>query len=62
MGTIYVTQDDSFISKLDERLNVKFDKKIILDVPLIKVDGLVVMGRSSISPAAIAELIDKKTP
>ncbi|OUL26093.1 type I-D CRISPR-associated endonuclease Cas1 [Nostoc sp. T09] len=62
MGTIYVTQDDSFISKLDERLNVKFDKKIILDVPLIKVDGLVVMGRSSISPAAIAELIDKKIP
>ncbi|OUL20549.1 type I-D CRISPR-associated endonuclease Cas1 [Nostoc sp. RF31YmG] len=62
MGTIYVTQDDSFISKIDERLNVKFDKKIILDVPLIKVDGLVVMGRSSISPAAIAELIDKKIP
>lgn len=62
MGTIYVTQDDSFISKIDERLNVKFDKKIILDVPLIKVDGLVIMGRSSISPAAIAELIDKKIP
>ncbi|BAY20930.1 hypothetical protein NIES2100_06740 [Calothrix sp. NIES-2100] len=62
MGTIYVTQDDSFISKNDERLNVKFDKKVILDVPLIKVDGLVVMGRSSISPAAIAELIDKKIP
>lgn len=62
MGTIYVTQDDSFISKLDERISVKFDKKIILDVPLIKVDGLVIMGRSSISPAAIAELIDKKIP
>lgn len=62
MGTIYVTQDDSFISKIDERLNIKFDKKIILDVPLIKVDGLVIMGRSSISPAAIAELIDKKIP
>lgn len=62
MGTVYVTQDDSFISKVDERINVKFEKKTILDVPLIKIDGLVVMGRASISPAAIFELIDKKIP
>ncbi|MBD2503780.1 type I-D CRISPR-associated endonuclease Cas1d [Anabaena azotica] len=62
MGTVYITQDDSFISKVDERLHVKFEKKTILDVPLIKIDGLVVMGRASISPAAISELIDKKIP
>ncbi|PAX59904.1 type I-D CRISPR-associated endonuclease Cas1d [Brunnivagina elsteri] len=62
MGTVYVTQEDAFIAKVDERLNVKFDKKTILDVPLIKVDGLVVMGRSSISAAAIAELIKNKIP
>ncbi|QLE57034.1 type I-D CRISPR-associated endonuclease Cas1d [Nostoc sp. TCL26-01] len=62
MGTVYITQDDSFISKVDERLNVKFEKKTILDVPLIKIDGLVVMGRVSISPAAVFELIDKKIP
>ncbi|MEA5503855.1 type I-D CRISPR-associated endonuclease Cas1d [Halotia wernerae UHCC 0503] len=62
MGTVYITQDDSFIGKIDERLNVRFEKKTILDVPLIKMDGLVVMGRASISPAAIAELIDKKIP
>ncbi|HEY9802278.1 MAG TPA: type I-D CRISPR-associated endonuclease Cas1d [Leptolyngbyaceae cyanobacterium] len=62
MGTVYVTQDDSFISKVDERLHVNFEKKTILDVPLIKIDGLVVMGRASISPAAISELIDKKIP
>jgi CRISP-associated protein Cas1 len=62
MGTIYVTQEDSFIAKVDERLSVKFDKQTILDVPLIKVDGLVVMGRASISPAAISELINHKIP
>ncbi|MGF1938427.1 MAG: type I-D CRISPR-associated endonuclease Cas1d [Nostoc sp. ChiQUE02] len=62
MGTVYITQDDSFIGKIDERLNVKFDKKTILDIPLIKIDGLVIMGRASISPAAITELIDKKIP
>ena len=50
MGTVYVTQEDAFIGKTDERLNVRFDKKTILDVPLIKVDGVVVLGRATISP------------
>jgi CRISPR-associated protein Cas1 len=62
MGTVYITQDDAFIGKTDERLNVKFDKKTILDVPLIKIDGLVIMGRASISPLAIAELVNQKIP
>lgn len=60
MSTVYVTQDDSFIGKIDERLQVKFDKKTILDVPLIKIKGLVIMGRASISPVAISELLQNK--
>ena len=60
MSTVYVTQDDSFIGKVDERLKVKFEKKTILDVPLIKIKGLVIMGRASISPAAISELLQNK--
>ncbi|HAG79774.1 MAG TPA: type I-D CRISPR-associated endonuclease Cas1, partial [Cyanobacteria bacterium UBA12227] len=62
MGTVYVTQDDAFIGKTDERLTVKADKKTILDVPSIKVDGIVVLGRATISPAAIAELLERKIP
>ena len=62
MGTVYVTQEDAFIGKTDERLTVKADKKIILDVPSIKVDGIVVLGRATISPAAIAELLERKIP
>ena len=62
MGTVYVTQEDTFIGKVDERLNVRFEKKTILDVPLLKVDGVVVMGRASISPAAIAQLVHNKIP
>ena len=62
MGTIYVTQEDAFIGKTDERLTVKADKKIILDVPSIKVDGIVVLGRATISPAAISELLERKIP
>ncbi|MEM7712119.1 MAG: type I-D CRISPR-associated endonuclease Cas1d [Cyanobacteria bacterium P01_A01_bin.68] len=60
MSTVYVTQDDAFIGKVDERLTVRFEKKNILDVPLIKVKGLVIMGRASISPAAISQLLQNK--
>jgi len=62
MGTVYVTQEDAFIGKTDERLTVKADKKTILDVPSIKVDGIVVLGRATISPAAISELLERKIP
>uniref|UniRef100_UPI0039C6633F CRISPR-associated endonuclease Cas1 n=1 Tax=Nostoc sp. CCY 9925 TaxID=3103865 RepID=UPI0039C6633F len=56
MGTVYVTQEDAFIGKVDERLHVRFDKKTILDVPLIKVDGVVVLGRATVSPAGRTHL------
>jgi CRISP-associated protein Cas1 len=62
MGTLYITQDDSFIGKTDERLTVKADKKQLIDVPMIKVEGIVVLGRATISPAAVIELLERKIP
>lgn len=62
MGTAYITQEDAFIGKTDERLTVKADKKKILDVPLIKVDGIVILGRATVSPAVISELLDRHIP
>lgn len=62
MGTVYVTQMDSFVGKVDERLTVKFEKNKILDVPLIKVDGVVVLGRATISPAVVYELLERHIP
>ncbi len=63
MGTVYITQEyDSFIGKTDERLTVKADKKKLLDIPLIKIDGLVIMGQAAISPAIINELLERKIP
>ena len=59
MGTVYLTQEDAFIGKNDERLNVKADKKQLLDVPFIKVDGIVVLGRATFSPAVISELLER---
>lgn len=62
MGTVYITQDDAFIGKIDERLHVKFEKKTILDVPLLKVDGVVVLGRATVSPAVINEFLERQIP
>ncbi|MGI0494982.1 type I-D CRISPR-associated endonuclease Cas1d [Alkalinema pantanalense CENA528] len=62
MGTLYVMQDDSFIGKVDERIKVSHQKQVLQDVPLIKLDGIVVMGRATVSPAALMELLERKIP
>jgi CRISPR-associated protein Cas1 len=62
MGTVYINQDDAFIGKTDERLRVSHQKQTLLDVPLIKVDGVVVLGRATVSPAALIELLERKIP
>ncbi len=62
MGTVYVIKDDAFIGKVDERLKVTANKETLQDVPLIKVDGIVVLGRATISPAALAVLLERKIP
>lgn len=62
MGTVYISTDDAFIGKTDERLRVRAQKETLLDVPLIKVDGIVVLGRATVSPAALTELLERKIP
>ncbi|NJL87816.1 MAG: type I-D CRISPR-associated endonuclease Cas1 [Leptolyngbyaceae cyanobacterium SM1_1_3] len=62
MGTIYISTDDAFIGKTDERLRVRSNKETLLDVPMIKVDGVVVLGRATVSPAALMELLERKIP
>lgn len=62
MGTLYITQEDVFIGKTDERLVVKQKTKKLIDVPLIKVEGVVVMGRATISPMAIDSLLESHIP
>jgi len=62
MGTLYINQDDVFIGKNDERLQVKAKNQILQDVPLIHLDGVVILGRATISPAAISELLQRKIP
>ena len=62
MGTVYVIEPDAFIGKTDERLSVKAKKETLLDVPMIKVDGVVILGRATISPAVVTELLERHIP
>lgn len=62
MGTIYIIQEDAFIGKTDERLIVKVGKEKHIDVPLIKVEGIVILGRATVSPAVVAELLQRHIP
>ncbi|OKH24480.1 type I-D CRISPR-associated endonuclease Cas1 [Hydrococcus rivularis NIES-593] len=62
MGTIYITQEDAFVGKTDERLNIKANKQQLLDVPMIKVDGVVILGRATVSPAVVNELLERHIP
>lgn len=62
MGTIYITAEDAFIGKNDERITVKSEQKKVLDVPMIKTDGIVIMGRATVSPAVVDELLERQIP
>ncbi len=62
MGTVYISTEDAFIGKTDERLRVKAQKETLLDIPLIKVEGVVIFGRATVSPAALIELLERKIP
>ena len=62
MGTLYVTQDDAFIGKTDERLTVRANQQTLQDIPLIKLDGVVILGRATVSPAIVIELLERKIP
>ncbi|MCA2507593.1 MAG: type I-D CRISPR-associated endonuclease Cas1 [Microcystis sp. M54BS1] len=62
MGTVYVTREDAFLGKNDERLTVKASKETILDVPLLNVEGVVIFGRGSVSPALVIELLERHIP
>ncbi|WP_413168315.1 type I-D CRISPR-associated endonuclease Cas1d [Capilliphycus salinus ALCB114379] len=62
MGTVYIIQEDAFVGKTDERLIVKVGKEKMIDVPLLKVEGIVILGRATVSPALVIELLDRKIP
>lgn len=58
MSTVYITQQDSVVRKVDERLKVTQQKQTLLDIPLIKVSQVVLFGRVTVTAATVATLLE----
>ncbi len=56
MATLYVTENGAQVHKVDERLVVRKEKQVVEDIPIIKVERVVLMGRgvSVTTPALYA--------
>lgn len=62
MAVVYVTEDDTQLSKTGERLVVRKGSQILADIPLVKVDQVVVLGNVSLTPPAIDLLLTANIP
>ena len=58
MSTLHITRDGSVLRKVDERLKVTFEKETIIDVPLIKIDQVVIWGRVTVTPSTVNSLLE----
>jgi CRISP-associated protein Cas1 len=58
MSTLYITQQDTVLRKIDERLKVTSNGQTLLDIPLIKVSQVIVFGRVTVTPATVATLME----
>lgn len=62
MATIYVADNDLELRKRGERVIVCRDGKVIKTVPLVKVDGIVVMGNASVSTPLVHLFLEHHIP
>jgi CRISPR-associated protein Cas1 len=59
MSVIYILQEGAYVRKEGERVKVTRDKEVILDVPMIKVDQIVLFGPTQVSSQALAEFLKR---
>jgi CRISPR-associated protein Cas1 len=57
MSTLYITQQDSVLRKVDERLKVTQHKDTLLDIPLIKVSQVILFGRVTVTASTVSTLV-----
>jgi len=58
MSALYITQQDSVLRKIDERLKVTQNGQTLLDIPLLKVSQVIIVGRVTVTPATVETLMD----
>ncbi len=59
MATLYVTEQGSIVRRVDERIVVEAEKTVLLDVPLIKIDQVVLFGRVALTTPVVALFLER---
>ncbi|GIX49172.1 MAG: CRISPR-associated endonuclease Cas1 [Candidatus Tectimicrobiota bacterium] len=62
MTTLYITQQDTVLRKVDERLKVTQKGTTLIDIPMIKVSQVVIMGRVTVTAATLQALLERQIP
>ena len=62
MGVLYVTQEDSLIKTELDRLIIVHEGKKLQDIPLVRIDAVVIMGRVGITSGAVRVLMENRIP
>lgn len=62
MSTLYVTEPDAHIRKVDERIQVVKDKKVLVDIPLIRLTQAVFFGSGVLTGPAIQTFLEHRIP
>ncbi|HZP02616.1 MAG TPA: CRISPR-associated endonuclease Cas1 [Terriglobia bacterium] len=60
--TLYIQEQGSVLARQDERLVVKKEEKVLLEVPAAKVDEIFVFGRCSITTPAMTFCLQEEIP
>lgn len=59
MSTLYISQEGSYVRKEGERIKVLRQDIVLIDIPMIKVEQLVLFGPIQISTQALLSLLEK---
>lgn len=59
MSTLYVLQEGAYLRKEGERIKATYDKKVLLEMPLIKIEQVVLFGPVQVSTQALTELLKR---
>ncbi|HPY76202.1 MAG TPA: CRISPR-associated endonuclease Cas1 [Anaerohalosphaeraceae bacterium] len=62
MGSIYLQEQGSKVSRQGRRLLVTKDDQELLSIPIHRTDRLVIMGRIQLTASAMALLLDRRIP
>ena len=58
MSTLYLTEQGSILHKTQRRLVIIKNKKIIQEIPIFKIDRILIFGNIQISTQALSFILD----